>query len=371
MRTVLIVDDDSSFLASLADGFSKEDYRVVLAADGAEALQILDSRPVDLVVTDVKMPRVDGLQLVGNLISRGGLIPCILMTAFGTPGLEQRTALLGGLGLINKPIDLAALRQMVRDGLSRASDSSLVRGITLSSFFQLLAMERKTCTVIVSSGGQTGLVFLRAGVLADASVGGMSGLDAACEVLSWNGVEIAIRDGCPDSVGDLRAEIASVLLEAMQRIDEAARGPISPASTRGAEHIELAAPASRKECTMSIDTHLDEFKGIHGYLASGIMDFTGEALAAHSASPSVDLVAFGAVFNDIFRAAHEASIKIGLQTCRTMAITTPKGLVIMECSGVESKAHLHFIVVLEEGGNQALTRMTMSKLVPKVVAAMA
>ena len=121
---------------------------------------------------------------------------------------------------------------------------------------------------------------------------------------------------------------------------------------------------------MALESYLHEFKDIKGYMASGIMDFTGETLLTDSVDSSVDLEATGAVFNDIFRNAHEASNKIGLDSCSKMTITTPKGLVVMECSGVDSPSHLHFIVVLKEDGNQALARKTLEKIVPKVVVAM-
>jgi predicted regulator of Ras-like GTPase activity (Roadblock/LC7/MglB family) len=121
---------------------------------------------------------------------------------------------------------------------------------------------------------------------------------------------------------------------------------------------------------MVLDTYLQELKDINGYLASGIMDFTGETLVTDSTNKDVDLEVTGAVFNDIFRNAHEASQKIGLEACRKLTIATPKGLVVMECSGVDSASHLHFMVVLKEDGNQALARKTLEKIVPQVVSAM-
>jgi predicted regulator of Ras-like GTPase activity (Roadblock/LC7/MglB family) len=82
----------------------------------------------------------------------------------------------------------------------------------------------------------------------------------------------------------------------------------------------------------------------------------------------VDLAAVGAVFNDIFRSGHEASSKIGLEACHTMVMDTPRGVVVMECSGVDAARHLHMIVILEEGGNQALAKMTIGKELPRAVA---
>lgn len=118
---------------------------------------------------------------------------------------------------------------------------------------------------------------------------------------------------------------------------------------------------------MALEAHLESFKDVKGYVASGIMDFTGSVLASHTTTDKINLESVGAVFNDIFRNAHEAARKIGLEACTDTVITTPKGIIVMECSGVDSAAHVHFIVILEAGGNQSLVRMNLQKAVPAVV----
>ncbi len=118
---------------------------------------------------------------------------------------------------------------------------------------------------------------------------------------------------------------------------------------------------------MSIETILSELRGIKGYKSSGLMDFTGELLISDSADESTDLELASATFNDIFRGAHEASEKVGLEATTEMILNTPNGIIIILCSGVDSEPHLHLISVLEKDGNQALAKMTMKKLMPKFV----
>ena len=119
---------------------------------------------------------------------------------------------------------------------------------------------------------------------------------------------------------------------------------------------------------MAIDTLLDDLKGIKGYKASAIMNFTGEALATDSASGDIDLDVVGATFNDIFRSAHEASGKVGFSAATEMVIQTPNGVIIMLCTGANEDIHLHLVTVLAKDGNQALAKMTMEKLGPKAMA---
>jgi predicted regulator of Ras-like GTPase activity (Roadblock/LC7/MglB family) len=179
-------------------------------------------------------------------------------------------------------------------------------------------------------------------------------------MLGWDDVEISLRAQCRLQDRAITSSLESVLLEAFRQLDEAAAGRESPepAGRRGEQ-----TPQGSKENVMALEQILEEFKGIKGYLAVGIMEYTGDLLAFHEAEKSVNLAVTGAVFNDIFRGAHEASTKAGLDACRQMTIATPKGLVVMECSGAQAAVHLHMITVLQADGNQALARMTMDKAI--------
>ncbi|HEY6093839.1 MAG TPA: hypothetical protein VIU93_02690 [Gallionellaceae bacterium] len=122
---------------------------------------------------------------------------------------------------------------------------------------------------------------------------------------------------------------------------------------------------------MSLETLLDEIKGVNGYMASAIMDFTGEMLASHSSSAAVDLQVAGATFNDIFRAAHAAAGKVGFKAASDLIVQTPGGAIVMMCTGVDEKAHLHLITILAKDGNQALAKMAMHKIAPKAIESLA
>jgi predicted regulator of Ras-like GTPase activity (Roadblock/LC7/MglB family) len=123
-----------------------------------------------------------------------------------------------------------------------------------------------------------------------------------------------------------------------------------------------------KENEMALEGHLTGLKEIRGYKAAGIMEFTGDMLASDSADPNIDLSLVGATFNDIFRAAHGASKSIDLDACREMVISTPKGLIVMRCSGTDAPVHFHMISVLAADGNQALMKMQLEKAMPAIMA---
>lgn len=106
MKRVLIVDDEAGFLQSLCDGFCSSKRIVVFTAlNGKEALEILDKKPIDLVVTDLFMPVMDGFELIDAMNMRHPDIPVIVMSAFLNSDTEERLAALGVVGFLEKPLD--------------------------------------------------------------------------------------------------------------------------------------------------------------------------------------------------------------------------------------------------------------------------
>lgn len=121
------------------------------------------------------------------------------------------------------------------------------------------------------------------------------------------------------------------------------------------------------ERNVMLDDKLDGLKGINGYKGAAISDYTGDLLLSDKGSLKGNFDETSATFNDIFRSAHKASKALGLGVTKTMQIQTEDGLIMMACSGEDARAHVHVFVILEEDGNQALTRMELKKLVPKIV----
>lgn len=120
MKYVLVVDDEQIFQRSLLDGLRnfEQDFRVLTAEDGKEAEQILKVFPVDLVVTDLKMPKTDGFQLLAYLKKSHPRTPVIVMTGFGNPELEQWLRSLGVYAYFEKPFEFYDLTSTIYTGLA-------------------------------------------------------------------------------------------------------------------------------------------------------------------------------------------------------------------------------------------------------------
>ncbi len=119
MKNVLIVDDEKSFLSLLEEGFrSRKDFTVTTAENGRQAVEQLRTKQVDLVVTDIKMPQMDGFELLSYLKEFHPGIPVILTTAFGTHEIEERLKAMGASQYLEKPLDFELLSGKIVEELA-------------------------------------------------------------------------------------------------------------------------------------------------------------------------------------------------------------------------------------------------------------
>lgn len=112
---VLVVDDEPAIRDTLSDLLEDEGFVVARARDGVEALQLLESRVFDLIVTDVKMPRLDGASMARHLRRQGVLIPIVLMSAV------YADIDLAAITFIPKPFDFDVLLWRIREALASGS----------------------------------------------------------------------------------------------------------------------------------------------------------------------------------------------------------------------------------------------------------
>ncbi|MCX7918943.1 MAG: sigma-54 dependent transcriptional regulator [bacterium] len=116
---ILVVDDDEDMRFTLREVMTREGYQVVTAADGIEALDKTRESAFDLVILDMKMPRLDGIETLRQLREQDPELTVIMVTAFGTRDLALEAIRLGAYDYFNKPFDLGEIRIVVRRALEK------------------------------------------------------------------------------------------------------------------------------------------------------------------------------------------------------------------------------------------------------------
>ena len=110
---ILIVDDEKNAREGLARALQKN-YEVLLADNGQRALDMLGEKPVDVLLSDVRMPAMDGLTLLQRALARTPQPLCIMLTAYGSIELAVEAMRRGAYDFMTKPINLDRLEMVLQ-----------------------------------------------------------------------------------------------------------------------------------------------------------------------------------------------------------------------------------------------------------------
>ncbi|WP_026695974.1 response regulator [Peribacillus kribbensis] len=116
-RRVLIVDDQFGIRILLNEVLQREGYETFQAANGPQALDIVKKHPPDLVLLDMKIPGMDGIEILKRMKQIDKDIKIIIMTAYGELDMIQEARDLGALTHFAKPFDIDDIRKAVRENI--------------------------------------------------------------------------------------------------------------------------------------------------------------------------------------------------------------------------------------------------------------
>ncbi len=260
--TILIADDEADITAVLSDILSGQGYRVDTAADGSEAWQKLQDRPFEAVITDLKMPRMGGLELLRR-VTEAGLPPAvIMMTGFATVETAIEALKIGAYDYIMKPFKVSELLQVVDRAIEKvrlaAENLQLKEQISLLRLSEAVASKLDLDEIL-------GIV-----------------VDAALKEVNADGVELLFRP--------------TGSTEFTRRVSQGRDGPVPPAvgdirglerTLDGAPHVQLRgdmlAPLLSPEAAGRVSTLLSIPLKRGGDVLGVLNAYTG--LARHSFLP--------------------------------------------------------------------------------------
>jgi len=353
--TVLIVDDEALFRTSVSDALaaSLPDYKVLLAANGTEALDRLEDATVDVVVTDINMPVMDGLELLLALRDRRYRGAILVVTAFGTPRLESEVERQGAIGFHEKPVDLPQLIEEIKGAAE--GECSHIEGLTLAGFAQLLELERKTGRLRVSQNARYGDLLFRDGQLVDAKLDRLTGDEAARVILGWEeGARLDLHVGIRPRRKTVSQGLSHLLLDAMQQLDEENR------ARAGMGDVVLDAQQEEQLHADDWGSSLRKAMDIEGAIGVALVDHeTGTCLEQYGGSGTVDLDVASVGNTEVVRSKMKVMQDLGLDdSIEDILISLNKQYHLIR--PLKTRANLFFYLVLDRSqANLAMARYTL------------
>jgi DNA-binding NtrC family response regulator len=123
MKTLLLIDDELENLRSLGEILNRFGYKVIARPDAHSALSVIrEGNAVDLVITDYRMPEMDGLEFLVMIKQLLPTVPVVMLTAYGAVETYLKSLSLGVFEYVNKPVKAKELGRIVRTALESAED---------------------------------------------------------------------------------------------------------------------------------------------------------------------------------------------------------------------------------------------------------
>lgn len=119
MPKILVIDDESSIRNTLQDILEYEKYEVVLAEDGQDALEQMGNGPYDVILCDVKMPKMDGIELLEKIREQDNDVAIVMISGHGTIDTAVEAIKKGAYDFISKPLDLNRLLITIRNAMDK------------------------------------------------------------------------------------------------------------------------------------------------------------------------------------------------------------------------------------------------------------
>lgn len=412
VQSILIVDDEESFLESIKEclRLSDENFRIFTANNGIEAINIANTEPVNLVITDLKMPEMGGYELVAYLRRNHYDLPIIVMTAYGSSDMENNLIALGVSHYVNKPIEIEGFTDKVKAVLSGEDYPLMPVEVLEGELIEIIVREagkNEGGEIIVKNGKDSARVHLVNGEIAWIMVTTMkenlsselvekAGLDRSdlqrvfdeCKIEGKNFGETVIEWGLI-SRGDFRQillrhtsnALAEMLLwEDSQMIFVNSKQKYNSTLTFKPEEVFAEIDSvyhrrkeSKKTANQTLNIPemrelLETFEEIDKFVSAGIFLPNGEVITNIS-KESADFAETCVVVNDMFLSAQMAVNILGFGYCHSVQVTAPEAeILIYDLSDVsKGGTPARMIVITEQESPIGLYKIQANKIVKDIL----
>ncbi|MBD3226351.1 MAG: response regulator [Caldithrix sp.] len=222
-KKVLVVDDEEDLTWSIAKHLSKDSdkYSLTTVNDGDKALDVLTQYPVDLVITDIRMPEISGLDLLLQIKENYPNTKVIIMTAYGSSEVQDEANRRGCFKYIEKPFEIKELRQLILSALQEKKGfDGQISDFNLSDLIQMNCLGRLTNALEVVNDNQRGIIYFKDGNIVHTELGSMEGEEAFYEIINWQGGEFSVNRNVTPPKESIMKGWQTLLLEGLRRSDE-------------------------------------------------------------------------------------------------------------------------------------------------------
>lgn len=301
MTSLLIVDDDDAFRSTIGRDLAEHGYDVKLAQSADEAQRTLAAQAIDILLTDLRMPGADGIDLLDRVRTIAPRTRTILMSGYASARDYQRAIECGAVRVLCKPFTKSELLLAIRQAIDcETGFRGSIHGLSLVDLLQMFHYARRSLAIVVD-GWTPGHVYLKEGRVVHATYRDLAGEDAVRAILAMPAGSLrtmVLPDGIPHTI---TRDFENLLLDSLRAVDEAAHHGTAEAweIDELAEFIDEPHPTPRPKMQIFVD----RLRRVDGYMTACLVDSTsGVILGADGSLDGIDLQNAVAGYCDLYRA---------------------------------------------------------------------
>ncbi len=220
-RRIILVDEDPDAVWAIGSSLTRAGFSVTTCGDGEEALSLLESRAYDVLITDIRLPKIGGLALVDWARDNRPAIKVVVTTASGSPVVKNLTLSKGALLYLEKPVDTDLLISVISESDQKKAFRGSIDAIDILEYVQLIMLSgRRLVLEVLSQEGIKGVLYIDKGEICHAVCDELEGEAAVYACLSSSeGSFVNLPWTQPDKITVTRPG-RFLLIEAARQRDE-------------------------------------------------------------------------------------------------------------------------------------------------------
>ena len=349
-KRILIVDDEEDLTWSISKHLSKDHdkYELIAVNSAMAALDVLAQVPVDLVITDIRMPEISGLDLLLNVRENYPQTKVVIMTAYGSSEIQEEANKRGCFKYIEKPFEIQELRQLILNVIEEKKGfEGRISDFQLSDLIQLNCLGRQTNAILFEREDRQGVIYFEDGNIIHAKAGNLEGEEAFYDIVSWEGGTFTLRKGERAPKETIFKSWQSLLLEGLRRLDE---GKADGSPQKKEEE--------RKQKLVSVLNNLVKQKNI---LMAALFDHNGFSIGSavkEDVKGKYNIPELVPVISELLAQSSETGKQISLGALHELSVQFEEGILQM----VRLTGKEYFLVVITDSEiNLGLLRLETKK----------
>lgn len=297
MTALLLVDDDEAFRTTIGRDLAEHGYEVCLAENAAQAERTLSTRAIDILLTDLRMPGADGIDLLGRVRTLSAKTRTILMSGYASARDYQRAIECGAVRVLCKPFTSSELLLAIRQAIDcETGFRGSIHGLSLVDLLQMFHYARRSLAIVVD-GWAPGHVYVEGGRVIHATYRELRGEEALRAILAMPAGSLrtmVLPEAIPHTIV---RDLENLLLDSLRAVDEAAVTETDSWNLGDFDEPPQAPPRPRMQI------FVERLRRVDGYVSACLVDSTsGVILGADGELEGIDLQSVVAGYCELYRA---------------------------------------------------------------------